>query len=64
MKKIIFTILTILFLNNPAMASGFPVTIDSCGRSVVFESAPKRMITHDINITEIVLSLDLQDRFM
>ena len=41
-------------------ASGFPVTIDSCGQQEVFEKAPVRAVSIDVNITETLLALDLQ----
>lgn len=50
------------FMATPVLS--YPVTIESCGRKVVIHQAPKRLITHDINITEIALSLGLSDKII
>ncbi len=44
---------------STALASGFPVTVKSCDREVTFDAAPKRAVSHDINLTEMMLALDL-----
>ena len=43
-------------------ASGFPVTIDSCGEKTIYRQAPERAVANDINITEIMLRLGLEER--
>ena len=43
-------------------ASGFPATVKSCNRDVTFEAAPKRAVSHDVNLTEMMLVLGLADR--
>ena len=43
---------------SPAFA--YPVTIDSCNRSLTFEHPPQRAVSNDINITEMMLVLGLQ----
>ena len=46
---------------SPAVADdGFPVTIDNCGEPVVFDRAPERAVTVDINTTETMLALGLE----
>lgn len=45
-----------------ALASGFPVTVDSCGRSVTFEEAPKNAVIHDQNMSQMAFALGLQER--
>lgn len=47
---------------STAFASGFPVTVKSCGRDVTFEQAPSRAISQDINLTEMMLALELKPR--
>jgi len=42
-----------------AAASGFPVTVASCDRTVTFESAPVRAVSNDVNLTEMMLALGL-----
>ena len=49
-------------IGNLSYASSFPVTVDSCGRSVTFNSAPKRAVIHDQNMSQMAFSLGLQDR--
>ncbi|MBR0556545.1 ABC transporter substrate-binding protein [Ciceribacter sp. L1K23] len=44
---------------STALASGFPVTVKSCDREVTFEEAPKRAISQDVNLTDMMLALDL-----
>lgn len=41
-----------------------PVTVKSCNRDVVFEEAPKRAISNDVNLTEMMLALKLQDHMV
>jgi iron complex transport system substrate-binding protein len=41
-----------------------PVTVKSCNRDVVFEDAPKRAISNDVNLTEMMLALKLQDHMV
>ena len=48
----------------PAAASEFPVTVESCGRSLTFESGPERAVVHDINMAEIMFALELQPRMV
>lgn len=41
-----------------------PVTVPVCGQSVSYASAPQRVVTHGINITEMFLALGLADRLV
>lgn len=41
-------------------AFAFPVTVDNCGQQLTFEEAPKRMVVHDLNMTEMAFALGLQ----
>lgn len=52
----------LLALAGTALAE--PVTVKSCNRDVVFEEAPKRAISNDVNLTEMMLALKLQDRMV
>jgi iron complex transport system substrate-binding protein len=45
-------------------AFAYPVTVESCGRDVTFEAAPARAISNDVNLTEMMLALKLQDRMV
>jgi iron complex transport system substrate-binding protein len=42
-----------------ASASGFPVTVKSCNREITFDTAPARAVSNDVNLTEMMLALDL-----
>lgn len=41
-----------------------PVTIDVCGTAVTWTEAPERIFVNDINMLEMLLALDLQDRIV
>ncbi|MFB7911980.1 ABC transporter substrate-binding protein [Kitasatospora sp. NPDC056076] len=46
-----------------ATASGhYPVTVTNCGERLTFAQKPARVVTNDVNITELMLSLGLADR--
>ncbi|WP_119698593.1 ABC transporter substrate-binding protein [Microbacterium halotolerans] len=53
----------------PAQVAGegqtdYPLTLDNCGREVVVENAPQRVVSLDQNSTEILLSLGLEGRIV
>lgn len=45
-------------------AFAYPVTVKSCDRDVTFDAPPARAISHDVNLTEMMLALKLQDRMV
>ncbi len=47
-----------------AQAQTFPVTVDSCGSKLTFTAPPQRALIHDLNMTEMALSLGLQKRMV
>lgn len=51
-------------LASQAQASAYPLTVDSCNRKVVFQRAPQRAVSHDINLTEMMVALGLQNRMV
>ncbi|UJB30747.1 ABC transporter substrate-binding protein [Chromobacterium sp. Beijing] len=51
-------------LASQAHASAYPLTVDSCNRKVVFQRAPQRAVSHDINLTEMMVALGLQNRMV
>ncbi len=55
-----------LFLGNISLsfASGFPVTVDNCGQKLTFTQAPRRMVVHDINMSEMAFALNLQSKMV
>ncbi|HXV31811.1 MAG TPA: ABC transporter substrate-binding protein [Sinorhizobium sp.] len=62
MKRMLIIASTVLLAFVPALAN--PVTVKSCNRDVTFESAPKRAVSNDVNLTEMMLALELQDRMV
>lgn len=59
MKKIL--VLVGLWLAAlPAIASGFPVTVESCGQPLTFTQAPSRVVINDLNMSEMAFALHLQ----
>jgi iron complex transport system substrate-binding protein len=45
-----------------AEATKYPLTVHSCNRDVSFSEAPKHAVSHDINMTQMVLALGLKSR--
>ena len=52
------------FFLSAAPAFAYPVTVKSCNRDVTFEAAPQRAVSNDVNLTEMMLALKLQDRMV
>jgi iron complex transport system substrate-binding protein len=50
--------------NGQAPAAHRPVTVQVCGAPMRFDAPPKRAVTHDVNITEMFLALDLGHRMI
>lgn len=53
-------LLSLLISLSATSALAFPVTVDSCGTPVTFDSAPKRAVVQDINMSKMAFALDLQ----
>ncbi|VVQ08790.1 Vitamin B12-binding protein [Pseudomonas fluorescens] len=45
-----------------AEATHYPLTIKSCNREVTFKQAPQHALSHDINMTQMMLALGLKPR--
>lgn len=45
-----------------AEATKYPLTLHSCNREVTFKEAPKHAVSHDINMTQMMLALGLKSR--
>ncbi|WJK10568.1 ABC transporter substrate-binding protein [Pseudomonas fluorescens] len=45
-----------------AEATKYPLTIQSCNREVTFKQAPKHAVSHDINMTQMMLALGLKSK--
>lgn len=47
-----------------AEATRYPLTVQSCNRQVVFNEAPRHALSHDINMTQMMLALGLKSRMV
>lgn len=47
-----------------AEATRYPLTLASCNREVTFKQAPKHALSHDINMTQMMLALGLKSRMV
>ncbi|NBF05589.1 ABC transporter substrate-binding protein [Pseudomonas sp. Fl5BN2] len=47
-----------------AEATRYPLTINSCNREVTFKQAPQHALSHDINMTQMMLALGLKPRMV
>ncbi|MGE7959314.1 ABC transporter substrate-binding protein [Pseudomonas sp. NPDC089530] len=47
-----------------AEATRYPLTVHSCNREVTFKEAPKHALSHDINMTQMMLALGLKPRMV
>ncbi len=56
--------LATLLLAAAAPALAHPVTLQSCDRQVTFEAPPEAAISHDANLTEMMLATGLSDRMV
>ena len=45
-----------------AEATKYPLTVQSCNREVIFKEPPKHAVSHDINMTQMMLALGLKSR--
>ena len=57
-------VLTILMIAHSALANSAQTKVKSCDREVIFDSPPKRAISNDVNLTEMMLVLGLTDRMV
>ena len=63
-KNIKIILLSLLFTINSVSMAVSKVSVDSCNRSVSFDTPPKRAISNDVNLTEMMLVLGLADRMV
>ena len=63
-KKIKIILLSLLFTTSSVTLAVSKVSVDSCNRAVSFDSIPKRAISNDVNLTEMMLVLGLADRMV
>ncbi|SCM76570.1 ABC-type transporter, periplasmic subunit [uncultured Pleomorphomonas sp.] len=60
-RSAILALLILLAAGLPALAG---VTVRSCDRDVTFDTPPARAVSNDVNLTEMMLALKLQDRMV
>ena len=56
-------IVIVCFFNLAVVAKG-KTTVESCNRTVTFDEPPKKAISNDVNLTEMMLVLGLGDRMV
>ena len=61
MKKILTFLVFNSLIGGPAFAE---TTVNSCNRTVSFDAPPKRAISNDVNLTEMMLVLGLADHMV
>ena len=59
LKIFILSFFLIISFNSLALSK---VSVDSCNRTVTFDSPPQRAISNDVNLTEMMLVLGLSDK--
>ena len=62
-KLKIFILSFFLIISFNSMASS-KISVDSCNRTVTFDSPPQRAISNDVNLTEMMLVLGLSDKMV
>ena len=61
--KYFLSVLAVVFIATNAAISA-SITVNNCGQELRFDTPPKRMVVHDINISEMAFALGLQDRIV
>lgn len=61
MKKLGLALAVALLSSSAALAE---VSVKSCNRTVEFDGVPQRAVSHDSNLTEMMLALELQDNMV
>ncbi|MDF0732146.1 ABC transporter substrate-binding protein [Pseudomonas entomophila] len=61
MKALLPCLALLTALPFAAHAGSYPLTVRSCERDVTFTQAPRHAVSHDINLTGMLLALGLRD---
>ncbi|RMR24714.1 Iron compound ABC transporter iron compound-binding protein [Pseudomonas amygdali pv. ulmi] len=67
MNALLTRLALITLLSSPmvqAQPSAYPVTVQSCDRSVTFTAAPQRAVSNDVNLTKMIVALGLQSHMV
>ncbi|MDE0345886.1 MAG: ABC transporter substrate-binding protein [Boseongicola sp.] len=62
MMRYLFPASVAAAIASGAAANG--ITVDNCGDPLVFDTAPERIVVHDMNMTDMAFALELQDRIV
>lgn len=57
-------LLVLLALPAATNASEYPLTLRSCDREATYSKPPQRAVSHDINMTDMLISLGLRERMV
>ncbi|MGY2260803.1 ABC transporter substrate-binding protein [Pseudomonas sp. SDO55104_S430] len=60
MRSLLYVSLLLTSAQAMAEATHYPLTVQSCNREVTFQQAPKHAVSHDINMTQMMLALGLK----
>ena len=61
MKQILSFVAALSIIGGTALAQ---TTVESCNRTVSFDAPPKRAISNDVNLTEMMLVLGLAEHMV
>ncbi|RBJ81644.1 iron ABC transporter substrate-binding protein [Pseudomonas sp. MWU12-2534b] len=64
LRRSLFLALSLGTAQAFAAATHYPLTINSCNREVTFKQAPQHALSHDINMTQMMLALGLKSRMV
>jgi len=64
LRSLLLLPLLLCSVHAQAEATRYPLTIQSCDRQVVFNQAPRHAVSHDINMTQMMLALGLKPRMV
>ncbi|MDD0977551.1 ABC transporter substrate-binding protein [Pseudomonas fontis] len=64
MKRYLACLTLLAALPLSGAAADFPLTVTSCNRTVTFEHSPQRAVSHDVNMTAMLLALGLRERMV
>ncbi|WP_254441678.1 ABC transporter substrate-binding protein [Ruegeria sp. HKCCA0370] len=54
----------VVFAGLAGGAAAEAVTVDNCGEPLAFDSAPERLVVHDMNMADMAFALGLQDKIV
>ncbi len=64
LRRSLFLALSLGTAQAFAAATHYPLTINSCNRELTFKQAPQHALSHDINMTQMMLALGLKSRMV